>query len=728
MKLYYNKKEYTSVDELSRIFTNDYRVKITPHNVYQICCHYHLTPLYGKFDEYSKRVVPCERKDEDLAFFNDKLVWQIRHMKEDFTDVLDYVVNSNKYDAEWESEPLTDYTPNESNMEYVNNELMNKYQFEGVRRIIKLTENQFNRLFEGVEWSRNNNGGVNMSITQDKSDKKNIGGLNSVDTRVFGDRDEVLYGDGTASLKTNSLSQSVLSRRAVMVAYQNLITFINKGRAGNIDKFLRMDKNLPKQTLTTIKKLLENPDDEYVLNAARKNYEKAKQNNVQKDALYTRLMNSNDDKVTKYTKFTIPNTDVECIALFNMGNFDFSDAIKNGNLRSTSAMFNGDLSGYNVDSDGRIGVTYDDGIKPNLKQNFSLNGDITKDHFKAQYQLQNAKYDTNVNTADDLNRELSKNKKYTSVNQFLDKSIIYANYVLKQEHFSPDYIVSVPSSSKMNEYYSTNLSNKLGVEYVKDFFQRDIVHAHFANGVTDEDLLEKGFSPLEIEKMKTDIKNYCFREIAYQIETPLRNLVEKNYVYFSNISKKKYDRVSKASKAEVIATLSRHAFEALSIRNTGKGKYLQNHLCNVFLNETKKDYGENSNIFPTLKNIITMKIGKNVFNDVLNEMLELLNKFSSEIEGGYRYRGYGVKPSKITTLDKRYREFVEGSFIVASKNLNEDGELLSRYKTANFLIVDEDVNSGGSFKLVIDALKLKLPTKNSNNILCLANGFSENGR
>lgn len=246
MKLYYNKKEYTSVDELSRIFTNDYRVKITPHNVYQICCHYHLTPLYGKFDEYSKRVVPCERKDEELAFFNDKLVWQVRHMKEDFTDVLDYVVNGDKYDAEWKSEPLTDYTPNESNMEYVNNELMNKYQFEGVRRIIKLTENQFNRLFEGVYINNLKNGKAN--ITYQKGKNENSGNQIKTDYLKTDKMDENNADTYIVPLKGGIVSYNITSIKGSEVMHYfkkrwdnkkaeiNIATSISNNKNGNNDK------------------------------------------------------------------------------------------------------------------------------------------------------------------------------------------------------------------------------------------------------------------------------------------------------------------------------------------------------------------------------------------------------------------------------------------------------------------------------------------------------------
>ena len=46
---------------------------------------------------------------------------------------------------------------------------------------------------------------------------------------------------------------------------------------------------------------------------------------------------------------------------------------------------------------------------------------------------------------------------------------------------------------------------------------------------------------------------------------------------------------------------------------------------------------------------------------------------------------------------------------------------------ANFLIFDDDMNSGATLKLVCDALQDKLDNSD-NKIKCLVNGFSLNGR
>ena len=65
-------------------------------------------------------------------------------------------------------------------------------------------------------------------------------------------------------------------------------------------------------------------------------------------------------------------------------------------------------------------------------------------------------------------------------------------------------------------------------------------------------------------------------------------------------------------------------------------------------------------------------------------------------------------------------------YIVADQYTN-NGQLLNKYKNGNFLIFDEDINSGATLKLAIDALEDKLATSDSSKILCLVNAQSASG-
>ena len=104
---------------------------------------------------------------------------------------------------------------------------------------IYLSEEQFNdflnKLREDVSFSKNNNGTVNMNIGQSKLDKDNSGGI-KVDTRVFGTRNDILNGDGSANRNTNSLSRSVMERKAAIYAYKELVDYISNGKRGNVNR------------------------------------------------------------------------------------------------------------------------------------------------------------------------------------------------------------------------------------------------------------------------------------------------------------------------------------------------------------------------------------------------------------------------------------------------------------------------------------------------------------
>ena len=72
-------------------------------------------------------------------------------------------------------------------------------------KVIKITTEQYNRyIFEGVTYTKQDSqystAPVDFSINQYTTDKANTGN-NSVDTRVFGNKHDILYGDGTNNYK-----------------------------------------------------------------------------------------------------------------------------------------------------------------------------------------------------------------------------------------------------------------------------------------------------------------------------------------------------------------------------------------------------------------------------------------------------------------------------------------------------------------------------------------------
>lgn len=586
------------------------------------------------------------------------------------------------------------------------------------RKVLKITETQYKTIIngldiinEGVDWSKNDNGSINFSINQNKDNNSNKG-KNSVDTRVFGTKDDILRGkiltkNGNESGKSKSLEQNYKSKQAAIQFYQNVIEYVQNGRKGTIEEVPGLDTI----TLNSVKKWFDRGDsDNKIIDACKKSLNRISSEATQTFMTYNRVSQShNNDNVPRYLTGIVPSTNVKYISLFSMTDFNFSDAIKHGTVRqngNTDQILGIGEKDRRVDANGNLGtidVTYDGNIKPNIAQNFSLNN-VQDKHYKQQF---------------GLNGEGG----YSSVSQFLDKSVNYAAYALKQEKFSPDVIVSAPSSSKFNQYYCTNLSNKLGIPYISDFFKRNVINVRYANG---EDLLDKGFSPKDIMEFESQAKNIAYNEIAYYVSEPIRNFLKQYETIFNNISLQKHSR-EKTSMKDVFDCTMIYAYK--TIVNSLDNDLVSEHLCKNFLSNQNKLYQKNYDslhIFNEVSLRIKTKIGQKVFNQVLMQTKELIEQYSDMLkQRGYKLR-FNTKRFKITAFKKQFRPFLTNLYIIADEYMN-NGELLKRYRNAKFLIFDEDINSGATLKIVIDALEEKLPEQSSNNIMCLVNAYSASG-
>lgn len=586
------------------------------------------------------------------------------------------------------------------------------------RKVLKITETQYKTIIngldilnEGVDWSKNDNGSINFSINQNKDNNSNKG-KNSVDTRVFGTKDDILRGkiltkNGKESGNSKSLEQNYKSKQAAIQFYQNVIEYVQNGRKGTIEEVPGLDTI----TLNSVKKWFNRGDsDNKIIDACKKSLNRISSEATQTFMTYNRVSQShNNDNVPRYLTGIVPSTNVKYISLFSMTDFNFSDAIKHGTVRqngNTDQILGIGEKDRRVDANGNlatIDVTYDGNIKPNIAQNFSLNN-VQDKHYKQQF---------------GLNGEGG----YSSVSQFLDKSVNYAAYALKQEKFSPDVIVSAPSSSKFNQYYCTNLSNKLGIPYISDFFKRNVINVRYANG---EDLLDKGFSPKDVMEFESQAKNIAYNEIAYYVSEPIRNFLKQYETIFNNISLQKHSR-EKTSMKDVFDCTMIYAYK--TIVNSLDNDLVSGHLCKNFLSNQNKLYQksyDSSHIFNEVSLRIKTKIGQKVFNQVLMQTKELIEQYSDMLkQRGYKLR-FNTKRFKITAFKKQFRPFLTNLYIIADEYMN-NGELLKRYRNAKFLIFDEDINSGATLKIVIDALEEKLPEQSSNNIMCLVNAYSASG-
>lgn len=565
---------------------------------------------------------------------------------------------------------------------------------------------------EGVDWSKNDNGSINLHINDKKDDNSNKG-TNSVDTRVFGTKDEILNGkiknqDGSENKLSKSLDQNYTTKQTAIAFYKYIINYIENGRQGEIQYLNGLDL----KTWNVVNNWFKRGDsDNKILDACKKSLNRINTEASQIFQTYKRVSQEpEEDKVARYITGIVPSTNVKYIALFSMTDFNFSDAIKNGTVRqngNTDKILGISEKDRPLDNNGnlkQIPVTYDGKITPNIAQNFSQYN-VPKDHFKQSYGY-NGK------------------SGYNSITAFLDKSVMYADYALKKEGFKPDVIVSAPSSSKFNQYYCTNLSNKLGVPYVSDFFQRNMVNVRFDDGKDVSILKEKGFSEKEIFEFASQVKNIAYKEIAYFIGEPISNFVYKNQQIFSQIPLQKNSR-TKTPIDFVIQCLTTHAYQTV-VSYIKSNDYIGKQLIQLFFKDNFKQRIEKYNDDYLFKQIQS-RIGKRYFNLILQQVLTLVERYSNLLkERGYKLR-FGSKRFKITQIKKQFRPFLNNVYIVADNYTNKNGELFTRFKNSKFLIFDEDINSGATLKLAIDALQQKIPENTDNNILCLVNAYSGSG-
>ena len=103
-----------------------------------------------------------------------------------------------------------------------------------------------------------------------------------------------------------------------------------------------------------------------------------------------------------------------------------------------------------------------------------------------------------------------------------------------------------------------------------------------------------------------------------------------------------------------------------------------------------------------------------------------MKKYSDILkERGYALR-FDAKRVKVTQFQKQFRPFLHNVYIIAD-NYMSNGQVMKQYQNAKFLIFDEDINSGATLKLCVDALEEKIPNANEQNIMCLVNAYSAHG-
>jgi phosphoglycolate phosphatase-like HAD superfamily hydrolase len=588
---------------------------------------------------------------------------------------------------------------------------------------VYIREDKISLFHEGLDVTYNKDKNIfNTSVNNSKTDVDNQG----VDTRLFGTRNDILNGDGSIEQsrmgkpgrKTHAFMQSKLGKhyKETTRMYRDVVNFVRNFDRNNVKNiYTQFNKAINLASYDMIESGPKTAADKIVysiskgepINSALSKLLTNLNNAERAAAQYEKpLQNSNDerfaskDRIPRYRMMKVPFTNVDVISLFRMVDFNFSDIIKHGYIRANDK----NLKTFGIDADKRekiqgktraykpFEMNYDGNVTPNIGNNFSLNG--SEDLSRKKYG-----YEDNG---------------YTSIAEFIDKSIMGASYALKCESFIPSLIIDAPSSSKFNLFYCTRLSNKLGVPYEHDFFKRDMINVSM-----DEEMMRNdGIEEEQIISFRETAKQKGISEIVYFMGEPINEFFNEYGKYFTDALGNKIapDRILLILKEWSLVTY----FE-----NASNGDNLLEYFKNNVVSS-------NSHI----KLSSDYKLHQKEVHKLLYSNYELLQKFMRaskkmiEVFNIYKERllttgvkiDFSLQRGKIVDFGGKYRKYVKNMYIVANKHAVNDPQYFERLKNKKYLLFDEDISTGSTLKLLINALHNN--GVNDSNIMCLTNAYS----
>lgn len=594
---------------------------------------------------------------------------------------------------------------------------------------IFLTESQFRELMEGIGYTKSGDWGVDVNIDSSQSDIENKG----FDTRLFGTANNILNGDGTKSKNSVTLRKQQESYTNYINVLQNLRTWIENGRNGKMPDI----SSLGGISVKAIEKNLKSENDDGVLQWIDNTIARVSTANQIRINKYNRATKANgEEKIARYNVGVVPGTNLKVICLFDFDDFNVSDVIKNGYMRqndTTDSIFgipkenrpmNPSFSGKATYRN--VPVTYN-GTTPDIQRNFSLNGvEGDNDHFNR------VSYGMN-------------DKTYHSVAKFIDKSVNYAQYALKEENIQADYILCAPSSSKFNIYYAKRLQDKTGIPFINGFFEKKVINVRFdRKGMENE-----GIDTESINSFEISVKTAAMKEISNGIAMPIMEFINSNWNLFENIAFDIYEPKkhkgrrpkvqrpderrfavmsgSKIQKKQVYQLIATHAFNELGKMITEEGNLYDDNVSKIILNNMSKEF--NSSVFnvETLAKQVGEVIKYNClaeFTNAIRKMAWMVATYHNKLLAGFRPNFDGAS-FKVTKFSKNVRKYLKGAFIIADEQLNKDKNLFTRYVGKKYIIFDEDMNSGATLAMLGDTLgDYGIPEQ---NITCLVNGYSNGG-
>ena len=245
---------------------------------------------------------------------------------------------------------------------------------------------------------------------------------------------------------------------------------------------------------------------------------------------------------------------------------------------------------------------------------------------------------------------------------------------------------------------------------------------------------QNGCTDAEIEDFKHSVKIFAYREIFYLATQPLSKFLRDNEQYFGNISSKPNSR-EKIPFARMERYLVSNALSNIASSIDGGNTKLTKAVIRTFDSSVNQDFlGTGKKNTEHVQKQIAATITQHGLTKAYYEAIFATEKammpyIQQLMEKGYRLSlNTPAKQFKITDFDQRFRPYLRKVYVIADGLLNKDNELESRFRNAKYLIYDEDINSGATLKLTIDAINENIPEHSDNDILCLVNAYSPGGK
>lgn len=688
---------------------------------------------------------------------------------------------------------------------------------------IHINESQVHLLGEvsqkDFSYNKDNNS-IDFTIPYSPNDEDN----DIADTRLFGDPNQILAGKNGMTAKYGNSYRTLESYKRLydyLLNYQNEYGVASPEMIPNLLKprspFMKGLKMYMGEFLNDIANLLPkmfaNTDWNGIMRKASALVSKWQTKFEFDKNYFNRAVSSiGASKIPRYRVGIVPGTQLKVISVFKFDSFNISDAIKNGRFRQDDLTdellgykdkekeFNKKLSsmlpanatkdqinqtkkelnaqGYgdakffrgmnrkyngSYDTMTEIPATYDNGVKPIIPNNFSFNQDGNS---RVRYGFGG----TNVNGND-----------YNSITQFIDKSIMGAAYAVRKENVSPNFIVSVPSSSNFNVYYCKRLSEKIGVPYLDSFFQKNIIGVTIDKSIYDSGLPTEAIQTLEWQLVSASL-NVLSKEVSYPIvyffkkysEVFERNktgipldviiafIFDKVYDLIRDYASKRDDLkgdVSSLLISKLKKTTKQHSYYDLKSFTAEFDNALQNHQIKTDFNTcvsnvlstimAKKEEIVNGVKISRLMSLdrslntsyeaLDEKLGKlhgnnkkdrAMIQSKFNKSMEMLNKKIKKIVNTDDEFAFVIQEWSPSTEQKRFkatdvkfnvRPYIENAYIIGDDYAN----CFNHYYNKRFLLFDEDMNSGASLKMTAKVLQNN--GVDEEQIVCLVNAYKLEG-